>query len=130
VVEDNDDVRALTVAALVELGYRVLEAADGETALGFIERNYAVPISLLLTDVVMPEMSGRQLADEACARLPGLRVLFTTGYARNAIVHGGRLDAGVELLSKPFTQATLATKLRAVLDSAGTSAARPGQPTI
>jgi len=130
VVEDNDDVRALTVAALVELGYRVLEAADGETALGFIERNYAVPINLLLTDVVMPEMSGRQLADEACARLPGLPVLFTTGYARNAIDHGGRLDAGVELLSKPFTQATLATKLRAVLDSAGTNAARPGHLPI
>jgi CheY-like chemotaxis protein len=93
----------------------VLEAHDGASALRLLERQ-ETPVMLLLTDVVMPGMSGRELADEARARQPGLKVLFTTGYARNAIVHGGRLDPGVELLPKPFTFEALAAKVRDVLE--------------
>jgi DNA-binding LytR/AlgR family response regulator len=71
----------------------------------------------LFTDVVLPDgMSGRELADEAMRRRPGLKVLFTTGYTRNAIVHNGKLDAGVNLISKPFTYEQLAAKVRAILD--------------
>jgi PAS domain S-box-containing protein len=115
VVEDDDDVRIYTVESLRELGYRVLEAHDGASALRLLERQ-ETPVKLLLTDVVMPGMSGRELADEARARHPELKVLFTTGYARNAIVHGGRLDPGVELLPKPFTFDALAAKVRDVLE--------------
>jgi PAS domain S-box-containing protein len=115
VVEDDDDVRTFTVESLRELGYRVLEAHDGPSALRLLERQ-SEPLQLLLTDVVMPEMSGRVLADKARDHQPDLKVLFTTGYARNAIVHGGRLDAGVELLPKPFSYEALAAKVRELLD--------------
>ena len=115
VVEDDDDVRIYTVDSLRELGYRVLEAHDGASALRLLERQDEAP-RLLLTDVVMPGMSGRELADLARATWPDMQVLFTTGYARNAIVHGGRLDAGVELLPKPFTYEALAAKIREVLE--------------
>ena len=74
-------------------------------------------ISLLFTDVVVPDVNGRKLADEALLRRPDLKVLFTTGYSRNAVVHNGVLDAGVELLGKPFTLNQLAAKVRAVLES-------------
>ncbi len=114
-VEDDDDVRAYTVECLRELGYRVLEAADGTAALRLLERR-AAPVDLLFTDVVMPGMSGRELADAARLRQPDLRVLYTSGYTRNAIVHGGRLDAGVEMLPKPFTFAALAQAVRDALD--------------
>ena len=93
VVEDDDDVRAYTVEILRELGYRVLEAHDGPSALRLIERQDRL-IDLMFTDVVMPGMSGRELADRARAVQPELKVLYTSGYTRNAIVHGGRLDAG------------------------------------
>ena len=73
-------------------------------------------IDLLLTDVVMPGINGRQLADELCKRQPALKVLFMTGYSRDAIVHHGRLDAGVSMLQKPLTQTTLAAKIRSILD--------------
>jgi signal transduction histidine kinase/CheY-like chemotaxis protein len=117
-VEDDEDVRANTVAMLRELGYGVLEATDGATALRLLE---AEPhVRLLFTDVGLPgNLNGRQLADEARRRRPDLPVLFTTGYARNAIVHQGRLDPGVELIGKPFTYAALAAKIRQVLDGAG-----------
>jgi PAS domain S-box-containing protein len=118
VVEDDDDVRIYTVESLRELGYRVLEAHDGPSALRLLERQ-ETPISLLLTDVVMPGMSGRELADSARELQPDLKVLFTTGYARNAIVHGGRLDPGVELLPKPFTFEALAAKVRDILETSG-----------
>jgi PAS domain S-box-containing protein len=118
VVEDDDDVRIYTVESLRELGYRVLEAHDGASALRLLERQEA-PITLLLTDVVMPGMSGRELADAARELQPDLKVLFTTGYARNAIVHGGRLDPGVELLPKPFTFEALAAKVRDILEAGG-----------
>jgi signal transduction histidine kinase/ActR/RegA family two-component response regulator len=115
VVEDNDDVRAYTVGMLRELGYGVIEAADGEAALRSLQA--APGVKLLFTDVGLPGgMNGRQLADEARHRRADLPVLFTTGYARNAIVHHGKLDAGVELIVKPFTYAELASKIREMLE--------------
>jgi CheY-like chemotaxis protein len=119
VVEDDDDVRAYTVECLRELGYRVLEAHDGPSALRLLERQNE-PVDLLFTDVVMPGMSGQVLADEARKRQQDLRVLYTSGYTRNAIVHGGRLDAGVEMIAKPFTYAALAQKVRDILDAGRT----------
>ncbi len=115
VVEDDDDVRMYTVETLRELGYRVLEAHDGPSALRLLDRQEE-SVRLLLTDVVMPAMSGRELADRARSAYPEMQVLYMTGYARNAIVHGGRLDPGVELLTKPFTQDSLAAKIREVID--------------
>ncbi|HEY0523756.1 MAG TPA: ATP-binding protein, partial [Stellaceae bacterium] len=115
-VEDDEDVRAYTEEALEELGYSVLTAADGPAALQVLSEHPGV--DLFFTDVGLPgSLNGRQLAEEARARRPGLRVLFTTGYARNAIVHHGRLDPGVELITKPFTYTALAEKIRQVLDS-------------
>jgi CheY-like chemotaxis protein len=116
VVEDDEGARAYCVAALGELGYRVLAASDGPSALRLLEAEPAV--SLLFTDVGLPGgLNGRELADLALGRRPNLKVLFTTAYARNAIVHQGRLDPGVELLGKPFTFAALAAKVRHVLGS-------------
>jgi len=96
-------------------GYRVLAASNGWAGLEVLARYPA--IRLLFTDVGLPGgMTGRQLADQARQQRPDLLVLFTTGYARNAIVHGGILDAGTHLLPKPFTYAALAAKIRALLD--------------
>jgi signal transduction histidine kinase/CheY-like chemotaxis protein len=114
VVEDNPDVRSYSVTSLAELGYRVLQASDAEAALAFVSSDQR--IDLLFTDVVLPGRTGRMLADEAATIRPGLKVLFTTGYSRNAIVHHGRLDPGVRLLQKPFTFDQLATRVREVLD--------------
>jgi PAS domain S-box-containing protein len=114
VVEDDDGVRQYSSTALRQLGYHVFEAADGAAALRVLE--HQKDIALLFTDVGLPGINGRVLAKQAQRRLPGLRVVFTTGYARNAIVHGGLLDPGVELLPKPFTIDSLARKLRQVLD--------------
>jgi PAS domain S-box-containing protein len=115
VVEDETDLRAYTTEALRDLGYRVLEAADGRTALAIFEQH--PEIELLFTDVVLAGgMNGRVLADEVSRRKPGLPVLFTTGYTSNAIVHHGRLDPGMNLIGKPFTYAELAHKVRRVLD--------------
>ena len=115
VVEDDPDVRAYLVETLEGLDYRIRFAANADQALSDFERDPS-PIDLLLTDVVMPGMNGRQFAEEMQKRQPGLRVLFMTGYSRNAIVHNGRLDAGVSLLQKPIPQATLAAKIREMLD--------------
>ncbi len=113
VVEDEDDVRHLTQSILGELGYRVLAAPSGPAALTILAQ---IPdIALLMTDVVMPGMNGRQLATEATRRRPGLKVLFATGYTRNAIVHNGTLDEGVELIMKPYTLETLAEKVAKIL---------------
>jgi PAS domain S-box-containing protein len=115
VVEDDDAVRAYTTEVLTELGYRVLEAPTGVSALEILEKEPG--IDLLFTDVVMPgPINGRQLANEAVRRRPGLRILFTTGYTRNAIVHQGRLDPGVHMIGKPFSFNELGTKVRALLD--------------
>jgi signal transduction histidine kinase len=115
VVEDDDNVRQYSVEALHDLGYRVLPASSAAMALNLLHGH--PEIQLLFTDVGLPGVNGRELADAAREHCPGLKVLFTTGYARNAIVHQGRLDAGVELLTKPFTRAQLATRIRDVLDS-------------
>ena len=107
--------RKLTVAMLRELNYRPLVAPTSEQALDLIETNS--DIQLLFTDVVMPGMNGRILADEVKRRRPKLPVLFTTGYTRNAIVHNGTLDNGVELIMKPFTLDGLARKIERVLNA-------------
>jgi hypothetical protein len=113
VVEDEDEVRRLTLAMLKELGYSVLPAGNPLDALAILNQNSDV--ALLMTDVVMPTMNGRKLADEAQRLRPGLKVLFATGYTRNAIVHNGTLDDGIELLMKPYTLEALAEKIAKVL---------------
>jgi PAS domain S-box-containing protein len=116
VVEDDRDVRAYLVELLRDLNYRVLSAHDAVSALGLIEES-DIRIDLLLTDVVLPGMNGRQLAEQAKNRRPNLTVLFTTGYSRNAIVHQGRLDPGVAMIQKPITQDALAARIRDLLDA-------------
>jgi PAS domain S-box-containing protein len=116
VVEDDDLVREQVSMMLSGRGYAVRSAASGEEALRIIEDG--AHIDLLFTDVIMPGgMNGRQLADAALERRPALRVLFTSGYTENAIVHHGRLDHGVQLLSKPYRRAELARKVRRMLDA-------------
>ena len=103
---------------LEELGYHVMSAGSGAAALETLNGSHQ--IDLLLTDVVMPGgMNGRQLADKAVSHRPDLRVLYMTGYTRNAIIHQGRLDRGTNLISKPFSFEELASKVRQVLDAAG-----------
>jgi CheY-like chemotaxis protein len=114
VVEDDASVRAGTVAAIAELGYRVEQAADAAEALRRLEAN--PQMALVFTDIVMPGMNGRKLADEAARRFPAVKILFTTGFTRNAVVHNGVLDHGVHFIAKPFTIEQLARKLREVLD--------------
>ena len=114
VVEDDAALRGYAVEALGELGYRVLSAPAGAAALQTLESE---TVDLLFTDVVMPGgINGRQLADEAVRLYPGLKVLFTTGYTPNAIIHHGRLDAGVQLLGKPYSFEELGRRVRAILD--------------
>ena len=115
VVEDDDRVRAVSIEALKELGYSVIEATTPIEALRKLEGG--LKVSLLFTDVVMPDMSGRELADLARRIYPDLKVLYTTGYTRNAIVHNGILDPGTSLLTKPFSVDELSAKVRAILDS-------------
>jgi len=114
VVEDDEEVRATAVEMLGDLGYRVLKAPDAASALAVVESG--VPIDILFTDVVMPgPLRSPELARRARERLPGIAVLFTSGYTENAIVHGGRLDEGVNLLPKPYTREALSRKIRHVL---------------
>jgi signal transduction histidine kinase/ActR/RegA family two-component response regulator len=117
VVEDEADVRTYLVETLRDLNYRVHEASDSAAALALFDSG-SLRFDLLLTDIVMPGMNGRQLADALMLRQPSLKVLFMTGYSRNAVVHQGRLDSGVSLLQKPLTQVMLATKIRDILDKA------------
>jgi nitrogen-specific signal transduction histidine kinase/CheY-like chemotaxis protein len=114
VAEDDPRVRAITVSALEEFGYIVLQAADGAEALALLDDT----VDLLFTDVVMPGMDGPQLAEEALRRRPTLKVLYTTGYARNAVVHNGTLAGGLPVLPKPFTMDQLAAKVAEVLHAA------------
>jgi signal transduction histidine kinase/ActR/RegA family two-component response regulator len=117
-VEDNQSVRDYARAALEDLGYRVIEANDAEEALRLVEEG--ARFDLLFTDVVLGSgLNGRELAAKITSSRVGLPVLFTTGYTRNAIVHHGRLDSGVHLLDKPYTQQDLARKIRELLDGAG-----------
>jgi PAS domain S-box-containing protein len=120
-VEDDEDVRSYSSETLRELGYHVIEAANARAALQMLEAH--PDVAVLFTDVGLPGgMNGRELAEEARKGRPNLKVLFTTAYARNAIVHDGRLDPGVELLPKPFTQAALGEKLRDMIDARSTPA--------
>jgi two-component system NtrC family sensor kinase len=114
VVEDDADVRGYIVETLGAFGYDVLQAANGDEALRLMDEYKK--IRLLLTDVVMPGMNGRQLAEQATRRYPQLKILFMTGYSRNAIVHQGRLDPGVELIQKPITAQHLSITVRQILD--------------
>jgi CheY-like chemotaxis protein len=114
VVEDDEQVRATVVETLADLGYRVLTAKDAQAGLNVVESG--LPIDVIFTDVVMPgTLKSREMARRAKERLPNLAVLFTSGYTENSIVHGGKLDAGVELLSKPYTREALARRLRHVI---------------
>jgi signal transduction histidine kinase/CheY-like chemotaxis protein len=114
VVEDDALVRRMSTDALRDLGYVVFECESAAQALAALDEN--PDIQLLFTDVVMPNMNGRKLVDEALRRRPGLKTLFTTGYTSNAVVHGGRLDPGVNFIGKPFSIEQLAVKIRSVLD--------------
>ncbi len=114
VVEDEERMRLVVEEAFRELGYQVIVAEDGKKALALLDANPGV--SLLFTDVVMPEMSGRELAKEALSRRPDLKVVYTTGFSRNAVIHNGILDPDVNFLPKPFTVENLARKVRSVLD--------------
>ncbi len=114
VVEDDESVRSTVVDMLTDLGYRVLKAKDAQAALVVIESG--IRIDLLFTDVVMPgPMRSTELAKKARGRQQDLAILFTSGYTDNAIVHGGRLDEGTHLLSKPYTREALARKIRQML---------------
>jgi PAS domain S-box-containing protein len=116
VVEDDALVRDYVVAQLKSLGYKTLAAANAASALEQVDAG--TRFDLLFTDVIMPGgMNGRQLADEVARRRPGIKVLYTSGYTENAIVHHGRLDPGVALLNKPYRKKDLAEKLRQVLDT-------------
>ena len=115
VVEDDSDVRAYTVELLRELGYRVIEAQSGAAALKLLERSDQ-SVQLLLTDVVMPSMSGRELAEAARRASPDVRVLFMSGYPKDIISEEGRLGPGIDLVPKPFSYAQLSTKVRELLD--------------
>jgi PAS domain S-box-containing protein len=126
VAEDDEAVRTTVVEMLTDLGYRVLKAADAASALAVVESG--VPIDVLFTDVVMPGLlRSPDLARMARERLPNLAVLFTSGYTENSIVHGGRLDPGVELLGKPYTRESLARRIRQVLANQRSRAL--GEPT-
>ena len=114
VVDDEPMVRRFSVDALTALGYRVLEADGAATALRIIAEQLG--IAMVFTDIVMPKANGRKLADAVRRQWPRIKILFTTGYTRNAVVHNGIVDPGVELIGKPYTIDELAAKVREVLD--------------
>ena len=116
VVEDDRDVREVALAVLEGAGYRVLEAASGDDAYQLLLAHPDLEIDLLFTDVVMPGMNGRALADRIRAKRPEIRVLYTTGYKRGAVAHN-MLDRGAAFLPKPFTVEQLAAKVRSTLDA-------------
>jgi CheY-like chemotaxis protein len=114
-VEDDALVRALTRTLLGQAGYQVLEAENAEAALALAARHSAV-IHLLLTDVVLPRVGGRQLADQLCAQRPETKVLFRSGYTNDSILRHGVVDSAVELLQKPFTRVSLLRRIRSMFD--------------
>jgi two-component system cell cycle sensor histidine kinase/response regulator CckA len=115
-VEDDPDLREMASTLLRRLGYTVLPAANGVEALSLKQQHGIGHIDLLFTDVVMPHMSGKELSERVRASYPHTRVLFTSAYTENAIIHQGLLNKGLALLQKPFTPSALARKLREVLD--------------
>ena len=120
VVDDEPLVRMLCVEQLEELGYAVIEAGDGPSALKIIETRQ--PIDLLVTDVGLPRgMNGRQLADAARLRRPGLEVLFVTGYAENAVLNHGHLEPGMHIMTKPFEMEAFARRVRDLIDGRRTA---------
>ena len=115
VVEDDDTVRALVVEVLGELGYATWEAPDGLAGLRIVQSD--ARIDLLVTDVGLPGLNGRQLADQARATRPGLKVLFMTGYAENAAFGSGHLEPGMQMITKPFAVDGLANKIRSIIEA-------------
>jgi CheY-like chemotaxis protein len=115
VADDEPDIRNLVLDVLRPLGYHVLIAASGDEALTASDALQG-PVDLLLTDVVMPGMDGKKLADELCSRRPDVKIIFMSGYTDDAIAHHGILDSGVILIQKPLTPGVLARKIREVLD--------------
>jgi CheY-like chemotaxis protein len=115
VVEDEADVRSYSIECLQELGFSVLHSSDGPSALRMIAEH--PEIRLLFTDVGLPHMNGRELAEHARRMRPELPVLFTTGYAQDAMFQQGKLEANAELLTKPFNRAQLAARVRHLLDA-------------
>jgi CheY-like chemotaxis protein len=114
-VDDEPTVRMLVVEVLEELGYAALEAADASSGLRLLESD--VRIDLLISDVGLPGgMNGRQMADAARQRRPGLRVLFITGYAENAVVGNGHLEPGMHVMTKPFAMDALAVRIRDLIE--------------
>jgi CheY-like chemotaxis protein len=116
-VEDEPLVRELASTILQRQGYTVLAASNGDEAQRIVQAYAGVPIDLLVTDVVLPGMGGKALADQMTGAYPGIKVLFISGYATDAITQHGRLDPGTHFLSKPFTRTAFARKVREVLDS-------------
>lgn len=117
IVEDDENARRATAQGVRELGYTVLEAESGKEAIRLLRAR--ADIALMITDVVMPEMDGARLAREAVFRRHALHVMFITGYSQHAIARDGMLDPDVNLLTKPFSLAQLAKKIREVLDARG-----------
>jgi DNA-binding NtrC family response regulator len=113
-VEDEESVRELVRDTLVSRGYKVIEAENGEAGLK-VSNEYKARIEMLITDVVMPGMGGRELAQKVSAARPEIKVLFLSGYTEDAIIHEGVLEPGTAFLQKPFTLQTLSRKVRDVL---------------
>ena len=114
-VEDDEGVRELAATFLHDLGYALLEAKNAQQALAILEEGR--PIDLLFTDIVMPGgMNGLELSHEALRRRPAMKVLYTSGYMENTLVHDGKLDDGIQLITKPYTKETLARQIRRVLE--------------
>jgi CheY-like chemotaxis protein len=116
-VEDEPAVRHLAVNSLRSLGYEVLSASNGQDGLHVAQSRKGKPIRLVITDVIMPRMGGKVMAEWLKASFPDLKILFTSGYTDDAIAHHGVLDAGVDFLPKPYTPSILAHKVRAMLDA-------------
>jgi two-component system NtrC family sensor kinase len=115
IVEDDEGVRQYAAEILRDLNYKIIEAKDAASAIRLLDADKK--FDLLLTDVVLPGKNGRELAEEVERRRPGIKIIFMTGYSRNAIVHQGRLDSGIELISKPLIEGVLARRIRQVLDA-------------